>query len=258
MLVSTGQAPEPMSRNPGNPRRRADRVIAFGALAILATLCGLSFSGAAVAQQGIGIMVTVAPTSSGDGISGGSSHGGSSSGGADGGSGGSPAGTAPVEASPSPSSEASSLGGIVFVSGLGSRYVWSANPLDTRVRLAITVRNDSKSTFSAKSTFWIETPIGSRFGEDSAVPIVRLKPGETRTIETTIGGVGQWTVLHAHVKLTPPRTVDGTTLKPVSRDSFVLVPPLLIGGSALVLCVVLAVLRFAWIARVVALAGGVR
>jgi hypothetical protein len=250
-----------MSRNPGRPRRRLDRIIAFGALAILATLCGLSFSGAAVAQQGIGITVTVAPDSSGDGSAGGSQgggspQGGSSSGGSNVGSGDSPAGTASADASPAPSSGGSSLGGIVFVSGLGSRYLWSVNPLDTRVRLTIIVRNDSRSMFSAKSLFWIETPVGSRFGEDSAIPISRLKPGETRTIETIIGGVGQWTVLHAHVKLTPPRTVDGTTLKPVTRDSFVLVPPLLVGGSALALCIVFTALRFVWIARAVALTGG--
>ena len=117
------------------------------------------------------------------------------------------------------------LEGIVFVSGLRTDARWTPNPLATEATLTFTVRNASNSRFNSTARFWIDGPLGSRLGESHTVYIVNLKPNETRVVETTIGGLGQWAFLHGHVTYNPPREVDGIALEPVMRDQYFFVLP---------------------------------
>ncbi|MBK4348607.1 hypothetical protein [Lacisediminihabitans changchengi] len=156
----------------------------------------------------------------------------------------------PSASTPHESSHDGGLGGIVFVSGLSSHYVWSSSPVDSKVLLRFTVRNDAKSSIDSTAEFWATSPVGSRIGTSHKLPISALKPNETRVVETSLSGFGQWTAIHTHVKFSPPKIVDGKKLSSVTRDSFVVVPPVVaIGcGGALAVIALLGV-RFAWLAR---------
>jgi len=223
-------------------------LLAFVTVAI--ATAGLSQSNSpAIADDGIGISVTVAPSPSSSPSGGGSGPGGSTS-----------------SESPSPSPSASTLpvsndpglGGIVFVSGLSSRYVASPNPMDSRVSLTFTVRNDAKSTINASARFWATTAVGARIGTERTLDIRKLQPNETRVIQTSISELGQWTAVHTHVTFSPPSVVDGKRLSPVTRDSFVVIPPLVIvGGCAALGLIALLGFRLDWFARVAAAIRGI-
>ena len=132
---------------------------------------------------------------------------------------------APVADAPAVGDDEVDLGGILFVSGLSSTYVWSANPLDGAAETSITVRNVSKSTFTSTVRFWADGPVGNRLSEVKGVKVVDLKPGESRTVEASLNGIGQSTFVQVHATLTPPKMVDGVELDSITRDQFVVVPP---------------------------------
>ena len=132
---------------------------------------------------------------------------------------------APVGDAPKPADDEVDLGGILFVSGLSSVYTWSINPLDGAAETSFTVRNVSKSTFTSKVRFWADGPIGNRLSEVSDVKVTDLKPGETRTIEASLGGIGQSTFVQVHATLTPPKVVEGVELDSITRDQSVVIPP---------------------------------
>ena len=117
------------------------------------------------------------------------------------------------------------LGGILFVSGLSSTYAWSVNPLDGAAQTSLTVRNVSKSTFTSSVRFWADGPVGNRLSEVNEVMIDDLKPGESRTVDASLGGIGQSTFVQVHATLTPPKVVEGVELDPLTRDQLVIVPP---------------------------------
>jgi hypothetical protein len=132
---------------------------------------------------------------------------------------------APVAGTPVAADDEVDLGGILFVSGLTSVYGWSANPLDGAAQSSLTVRNVSKSTFTSSVRFWADGPVGNRLSEVKDVMIDDLKPGESRTVDASLGGIGQSTFVQVHATLTPPKVVDGVELDPLTRDQFVVVPP---------------------------------
>ncbi|GAB3607386.1 hypothetical protein GCM10027413_27950 [Conyzicola nivalis] len=132
---------------------------------------------------------------------------------------------APVADKPVPAEGEVDLGGILFVSGLTSVYDWSLNPLDGASETSLTVRNVSKSTFTSTVRFWADGPIGNRLGEVHNVSITDLKPGETRTVEARLDGIGQSTFVQVHATLMPPKVVDGVELDSLTRDQFVVIPP---------------------------------
>lgn len=221
-------------------RRRLAAITA--SLAILFVIGGLTSAGAASAEDndGVGITVTVAPTDantpgSDAGPGGGSSSGGGSSPG--GGSGTGDGSTPAPEVSSSPSATPKpgdvDLGGVLYLSGLTSDYVWSMNPARSVVMLHITLRNVSKSTFNSTARFWIDSTLGNTVSELKSVRIDRLRMNETRVVTVRMKGLGQWTVLQAHATITPPKSVDGISLAPITRDTYVFVPPLLVGGIGL-------------------------
>jgi hypothetical protein len=132
---------------------------------------------------------------------------------------------APVTDAPSAGDDEVDLGGILFVSGLRSDYVWSINPLDGAAETSFTVRNVSKSTFTSTVRFWADGPVGNRLSEVDGVEIADLKPGESRTVEASLDGIGQSTFVQVHATLTPPKVVDGVELDSITRDQSVVVPP---------------------------------
>jgi hypothetical protein len=214
-----------------------------GASAVLAVafiVGGLATAGVALADDGdngTNLTVVVGPTDGAD-TGTGSSGGSGSSGSGSGSSGsGSTSPTPSVSATPAPSTTPKpgdvNLGGILYLSGVTSDYIWSIDPTHTAVMLHLTVRNVSKSTFDSTARFWIDTPLGNTVSEVKGIQVAKLRPNETRELTVKMVGLGQWTVLHAHATLTPPKVVDGVTLTSVTRDSYVFVPPILAGAIGL-------------------------
>ena len=231
-------------------RMRPGKLLAASAVLILAaalSAAGLLSTGIPATADdnsgGIGIIVTVAPTDANTGSGGG----GSSSGGS-GGSGGSTAPSQSPSASPAPGTTPApgddSAAGIVFVSGVTSHYIWSPNPLHSSAQLRFTVRNVSKTSFDSTARFWVTTTFGARVSESRVLSVRGLKPRETRVIRATLGGLGQWTVLQAHAIFTPPTKVQGTPLAPITRDAFIFVPPVIVGGVGVGAACVFLVLKF--------------
>ena len=215
-------------------RRRLAAITA--ALAVILVICGIVSAGAASADDndGVGITVTVAPTDANTPGNDSDSGGGSSFGGGS----GTGAGSTPTSgASPSPSATPKpgdvDLGGVLYLSGLTSNYVWWMNPARSVVMLHITLRNVSKTTFDSTARFWIDSTLGNTVSELKSVRIDRLRPNETRVVTVRMTGLGQWTVLQAHATITPPKSVDGISLASITRESYVFVPPLLVGGIGL-------------------------
>jgi len=132
---------------------------------------------------------------------------------------------APVADKPVPAADEVDLGGILFISGLTSVYSWSINPLDGAIDTSFTVRNVSKTTFDSTVRFWVDGPLGNELSEVADVKVTDLKPGESRTLEARLGGIGQSTFVQVHAKLNPPKVVEGVELDPLTRDEFVIIPP---------------------------------
>jgi hypothetical protein len=124
------------------------------------------------------------------------------------------------------------LGGKLYISGLSSDYGWSVNPFAGEAVMHFTVRNVSKETISSSVRFWADGPFGNRLDEVEGVEIVDLKPDESRVVEATLTGLGQWTFIQTHATFTPPKTVEGVELASATRDQFLFVPPWLIVGGA--------------------------
>ena len=237
------------------------RVAGLGAtLVVLFVAAGLSAAGMASAADGdsggIGITVTVAPSDAATGAGqGGTEDSGGTSGtpGNSGGTGGT-GGRADPTGPPAPGNTRIPADdpriGIVNVSGLTSKFLWSPNPTGSAVELSFVVRNVSKSTFDSTARFWVDTTFGSRLSEVRGIRIRALKPGEIRTVRGTLAGLGQWTVLHAHATFTPPPSIDGTKVAAVSRDSFIFVPPLVAGGIGLGGASAFVLVKFLWFRRV--------
>lgn len=173
-----------------------------------------------------------APRPGATGSSGGSGAGSSSSGGAGAGS-GAPAGSIPV-------TDEVNVAGMLYVGGINATAIPSLNPGAGTVEVWFTVRNASESVIDATASFWMDGSVfTNRLDEVRDVPVTALQPGETRVVSAQLQNGGQWTLLSTYVELTPPDSVDGTTLTPVTRDALVILFPWL-----LVLAVVLLVLSY--------------
>jgi hypothetical protein len=202
----------------------------------------------ATADDGIGITITV-PTASPTPVS--TSPASPTSGSSGGGGSKSPATTKPVgsvapvkTASVTPEAGVVDLGGKLFIGGLSSRYTWSSNPLAGDVDVSFTVRNVSKETFSSSVHFWVDGPFANRLDVATRVLVSDLKPDESRVVEATLSGIGQWAFVQTHATFTPPDTVEGAKLAPVTRSQFLVVPPLYALGAALLVFAAASVPRF--------------
>lgn len=228
-------------------RRVGCRAAVFS-LALAATLALGIGAGATAAfaedTGGVGITVTVSPSPvepggavpvSGSGS--GSPGQGQGSGSALGGS-GSPAGgtgntvvtggaraTAPV-----PADDEFDLGGVVFISGVTSGYGWSINPFAGETHAEFTVHNVSQFTIDGSAAFQLVGPFGNEITRVDGITLDQLKPDESRIVEATLTGLGQWTFFTIHATFTPPDSVGGTALTPITRDGFLFVLPWLLLG----------------------------
>ncbi|WP_022877795.1 hypothetical protein [Microbacterium sp. B19] len=174
------------------------------------------------------------------GSNGGSRPGGSGSGGAGAGAVSGGGSTTPQT---TPTGEVS-VAGMLYVGGLNGNTFPSLNPTDGTVDLWFTVRNASTSVVDASAQFWIDGAVFSnRLDTASEVPIAGLQPGETRVVSASLHGAGQWTLVSGHVTLTPPDTVDGTALTPVTRDGLFLVFPWLLLSLLVVAVVAWVIVR---------------
>lgn len=191
---------------------------------------------------------TPTPTSSGaagGGVSGsGSTSGGSRGGGVTTGTsvgGGAGTGGTPVSGQSSPGE--TSVGGGLYVGGLNGSGTPQLDPSDGRVDVWFTVRNASTTAIDASATFWMDAPVFVIRIDSDDVAIPALQPGETRVVSATLHGAGQWTLLSTHVTFTPPDTVDGAALTPVTRDALILLFPWLAVMIAVVLVMAVLVVR---------------
>jgi hypothetical protein len=123
-----------------------------------------------------------------------------------------------------PLADSVGLGGVVFISGLTSTNDPSINPLAGSLTTRFTVRNVSDDALDASAKFWITNVFGAKISSH-AVKIANLKAGETRVVDASLPGVGQWTLLTTHMTFTPPAEVDGVALVPVTRDAMVFAAP---------------------------------
>lgn len=205
------------------------RVVPLAALAAFAAIAGALSFGASAAfaddadGKGIGLEVTVTDAP-------GVTPGGSSSGGRN------TVTTSDSTVAPAPSATPTDdevdVGGILFFGGLSSGYSWSINPFAGEAVMSFTVRNVSDTVIDSTVRFSAQGPLGNRLSEVK-VPIKGLKPHESREVSATLTGLGQWTFIETQATLTPPKSVEGTALEPISRVQNIIVPPwLLLGGSA--------------------------
>ncbi|MFF8186247.1 hypothetical protein ACF044_03190 [Microbacterium sp. NPDC016588] len=165
------------------------------------------------------------------GSTGGSGSGASSGGGSTGS--GTPAGS-------SSATDEVNVAGMLYIGGINASGTPALDPAGGTVDVWFTVRNASQSVIDATASFWMDGAIfTNRLDEVKDVPVAALQPGETRVVSAQLNNGGQWTLLSTYVTLTPPESVDGTALTPVTRDALVLLFPWL-----LVLIVVLLVLSF--------------
>ncbi|RFA10326.1 hypothetical protein B7R54_14740 [Subtercola boreus] len=126
---------------------------------------------------------------------------------------------------PVPAADEFDLGGIVFVSGVTSGYGWSINPLGGDSHAEFTVHNVSQFTFDGTAGFQLVGPFGNEIARVDGIRIDQLKPDESRVIEATLTGLGQWTFFTTHATFTPPENVGGTALSSITRDGFLFVLP---------------------------------
>jgi len=199
-------------------------------------LAGGAESAAAASDDGIGISITVpapAPatgtgTGAATGTATGTGRGGSTT------TTTTTSETAPVTTpSDSLGAGSSSLGGVVLLSGLTSTFDASLNPLDGSLVTKFTVRNISDQTIDSSAKFWLTSPVGNTLSTEIK-DVAGLESGESRVVTAHLSGVGQWTMLTAHMTFTPPAEVDGVKLVPVSRDVIVFAEPWLVFTGLLV------------------------
>lgn len=119
-------------------------------------------------------------------------------------------------------------GGILAMSGLTATASPSIAIGNGYVTLDFVVRNTSATAFDSTARFWIDNAVGGRIVDVDDVTVAALEPGETRRVQVRVDGLGQHFVLHAHVTLTPPDTVEGVELDAITRDTTIAVPPLFV------------------------------
>ena len=138
---------------------------------------------------------------------------------------GSAAAPAPTPSSTPGATHPVSVGGVLFVSGVRTAYRPSWDPIGGTLHVELTVRNATDQVVDASATIGAATLLGVDLGNADSIAVQGLGPGEVRTVGTDIDGVGQWGPLRAHVTVTPPATLRGVALQPLTRDRWLLVPP---------------------------------
>lgn len=138
---------------------------------------------------------------------------------------GSAAAPAPAPSSSPGATHPVAVGGVLFVSGVRTTYRPSWDPIGGTLHVELTVRNATDQVVDASASIGAATLVGVDLGNADSIAVQGLSPGEVRTVGTDIKGVGQWGPLRAHVTVTPPATLRGVALQPLTRDRWLLVPP---------------------------------
>lgn len=214
----------------GRAARTASALL-LGTTALLVALSsGTTAAMAADPEPGVDLSVEVLPTGGDSAPVAGGPGGGTGSG--VGGSGSGTGGTADATVVDPPAEPASSTsrGALFSVSGLSSVYSWSPNPGGGSVTARVTVSNGSTSSLDARAEFWMTTVTGSQIGSRSTVDISDLGAGTAQDASARLDGVGQWGLVVVHARVVPPATIDDTTAKALTRETFLLVPPWLVLG----------------------------
>lgn len=114
------------------------------------------------------------------------------------------------------------------IAGISSSYAPSLNPFAGETTVTFTVRNAGNVALSGD----LKTEVRGLFGIGLATSLEQdlseMLPGSTRTVTTTVSGVGQWVYLNPVVTVYP--RVDETAPNPgpltsVSRDTVLFVVP---------------------------------
>ena len=139
-----------------------------------------------------------------------------------------------------------SVGGVLYVSGLSTRYVPSPDPSEGEIRTSFTVRNVSATTVDSVASFTLTNLFGQQLSSVGSVLVLRLEPHETRVVEATLTRPAQWTFVTATYELTPTSLVNDTKVPSVTRDVTVFFVPWLvvvIVFASIILAVILRVRR---------------
>lgn len=140
--------------------------------------------------------------------------------------------------------DAIDLGGVLYVGGLRASVAPSVGAQGGDAQLSITMRNTSDELADFRLHFWVQNGFGATIGEVTDVQARDVKPGETRTVRVTVTTVGQWTLLTAHAKVTPPKELNGVALTSVTRDASLVVPPYFLLASGAVIVSLYFAIRF--------------
>lgn len=170
--------------------------------------------------------------------------------GSTGSTGGSGVGTAPAggagagsPAGSTPPADEVNVAGMLYIGGINAAGTPALNPAEGTVTVWFTVRNASQSVIDATASFWMDGAIFTNRLDTVDVPVAALQPGETRVVSAELQHGGQWTLLSTHATLTPPDSVDGTALTPVTRDALVILFPWLIVVVAVLLLLTFVLVR---------------
>jgi len=221
-------------------RRLRSALLAVSVVGLLALggAPALADDGIPIDIEVLGPSSTPSPTSSPatGGSNGGSSNGGSTT--------PDPAPSSSADPDDDLGDDAIDLGGVLYVGGLAGSITPNVGPTGGEAKLSITVRNTSDELTDLSLRFWVSNGFGATVGEVSGITARDLRPGETRTIRATVTAVGQWTFYTAHVKITPPKELDGVKLSPLTRDATLVVPPYFLALTGAIVGVVYFGIRF--------------
>ncbi len=152
-------------------------------------------------------------------------------------------GGAPAGGGTAPTGEVS-IAGMLYVGGLNAAATPAVDPAGGVVDVWFTVRNASSSPIDATADFSMDTGIfPQRLDTVDDVAVPALQPGETRVVAARLKHGGQWTLLSTHVTLTPPESVDGVALTPVTRDALALMFPWVLISLAVLVAVALTLVQ---------------
>lgn len=133
------------------------------------------------------------------------------------------------------------------IAGISASYTPSLNPFAGETTVTFTVRNAGNVALSGA----LKSEVRGLFGIGLSTPLEQdvseMLPGSTRTVTTTIAGVGQWIYLNPVVTVYP--RVDETAPNPgpltsVSRDTVLFVVPWMALGLIVLALLVWGGVRF--------------
>jgi hypothetical protein len=129
---------------------------------------------------------------------------------------------------PATGSDKDSVDGALAVGGLRTSYRPEANPFAGTLHVEVSVQNLSDEAIEPSVAFSLTTWTGMHLSAAPTRPLGRIAPGELRTAEADLTGVGQWAVVDAHMVLTPPEMIGGVEVDPVHRDQWIVATPWLV------------------------------